>query len=397
MTFGELANAIVHTLAVVAIAVPVSLGMGVLLAMLLVRSNAVARRGAWIAIGSQLAIPLYVFAGGWSAAFGYQGWFTSMGLRPWIFWDSGQLNALGALVAASLLHALASLPWVVLILAIGLLRTDRRLEDQARLDGGIINVWRRAILPRLRVWLAAAAVWVMVPIMTEMVITNLYQVPTVPEQIYLDASRGSVRPVTYLAAFLICLTPAFVILYLVVKSLPAWQAINDRDASMLPNTDDLGWWRWLTSIGLWALVLLIVGLPIASLVAKAGWQPFVTEDGLTTYGWTSQRFLTTCYESLFLFQTEFYWSGILAVLSSSIALATAAGLFASLSESFRRLISGFMLLMLAFPGPLVGMLVILAMNRSQPELLAILYDRTLAAPIIAQQFRLLPLAWLLVW
>lgn len=53
------------------------------------------------------------------------------------------------------------------------------------------------------------------------------------------------------------------------------------------------------------------------------------------------------------------------------------------------------LLLLAVPGPMVGMLIIALLNRSQPAWIGWLYDTTLAAPLLAQQFRLFPLAWLL--
>ena len=42
----------------------------------------------------------------------------------------------------------------------------------------------------------------------------------------------------------------------------------------------------------------------------------------------------------------------------------------------------------------MGVLCIYLLNRTEPIFLGQLYDQTLAAPVLAQQFRLLPLAWL---
>jgi ABC-type spermidine/putrescine transport system permease subunit II len=113
----------------------------------------------------------------------------------------------GAILAVSLIHAAAAIPWVVLLISAGMQSIDRDLEEQARLEGGLWHVFRGTMLPRLRLWLCASLIWCIVPIMTEMVVSNLYQVPTVAEQVYLDASRGSISPLTYFAAFVICLLP----------------------------------------------------------------------------------------------------------------------------------------------------------------------------------------------
>ena len=54
-----------------------------------------------------------------------------------------------------------------------------------------------------------------------------------------------------------------------------------------------------------------------------------------------------------------------------------------------------MLLMIGTPGVLVGVMGIFVFNRSEPEFLGQLYDQTLTVPVLAQQFRLLPMAWML--
>ncbi|MEZ6080106.1 MAG: hypothetical protein R3C56_31855 [Pirellulaceae bacterium] len=55
--------------------------------------------------------------------------------------------------------------------------------------------------------MAASCLWCRVPVLTEMVVTNLYQVPTVAEQVYLDATQGSFSPWTYVASVWLCLLP----------------------------------------------------------------------------------------------------------------------------------------------------------------------------------------------
>lgn len=402
MNLTELFTAIQNTLLIIALCLAIAIPIGTFLALMLFRTNAIGTRWAWIALGSQLAVPLYAFAGGWSAGFGMQGWFTSLKLMEYLFsgafspgtpaWQTGT----GALLAVTFIHTCAAIPWVTLLISFGLTRTDRSQEEQALLDGGWTNVLWRLILPKLRLWMLAAALWCTIPIVTEMVVSNLYQVPTVAEQVYLDASRGSVGPLTYVCAILVCMLPLVIALGLLLGLAPPWRRAPERSQHFAASPLPLGRWRTVLSLVVWSLVAGLVALPIVNLIAKAGWQPTSGQDGRTHYGWSSSRLATTAYESITLFQAEFYWSGLLAVASSSLALAIAWAVFALAGRRCRVVFSGLMILTIAVPGPLVSMLVIGLLNRSTPSWLGWLYDNTLAAPILAQEFRLLPIAWILV-
>jgi iron(III) transport system permease protein len=140
----------------------------------------------------------------------------------------------------------------------------------------------------------------------------------------------------------------------------------------------------------------LVGLPLFNLLAKAGWQPQVVATGETSYTWSYLRFGVTLYESITLYSREYYWSGLLAAGASSIALL-AAIVLRLLTRSYGSfvIVSAAMFGIVVIPGPIVGSWVIGLLNRPYPLWLGQLYDNTLAAPILAQQFRLLPLAWLL--
>ena len=135
---------------------------------------------------------------------------------------------------------------------------------------------------------------------------------------------------------------------------------------------------------------------MVNLLIKAGWQPTFDAQGTSQYGWSASRLNTTIYESLTLYYDHFYWSGLLALASTSLALSAAIALSAIANGAWRRTAVNLLALtLIAAPGPLVGMVIISAMNRSSPVWLGQLYDNTLLAPILAQQFRLFPMAWLL--
>lgn len=391
MTSGELWVAIVNTVLVSVISVLIAVPIGTGLSCLLLRTNVFGRRFAWIAVISQLAVPLYVFAGGWSAGFGVQGWLTALipGMASWMLHASN-----GSIVAVGVIHGLAAIPWVCLIVSLGVVWTHRGQEEVALLEGGERQLLRLVLLPRLRPWITAAAIWCLVPVMTEMVVTNLYQVATVPEQIYLDASRGSIGTWTYIAAIGVCWLPLALVGGTLLFRSRAWhrsiQTVNYFRAPVV----DLRWQRVLFSVGTWIVVCLLVASPLANVIVKAGWQPFVDKSGLTRYGWSLSRLVTTAFESVTLFTAEFYWSAVLALLATSCAFLLAIALHCSSRGRWqRRVVSCLALLLIAVPGPLAGMLIITSLNRS--GWLGILYDRTLLAPVLAQQFRLFPLAWLL--
>lgn len=369
--------------------------LGTLLAICLLRTNVFGRHWAWLALSSQLAVPLYVFAGGWSAGFGFQGW---LNLTAWL--GPQVLTATHgptvSLLAVSAIHALASIPWVCLIISMGLLWSDRGQEETASLEGGWWRVLRNVLLPKLRPWLLTSCLWCVLPILTEMVVTNLYQVPTVAEQVYLDASRGELQPLTYIAAVGLCLLPLTCLACLVWRSFPNWDEVIRRFQNYQPIQLQLHRFRWPLSLWVWSVVTVLVALPIFNLLAKAGWQPRAVDSGLTSYRWSVSRFGTTVVESLTLFRSEFYWTSVLAVLSSVLALVLASALLAITPRRSRKWVSLAMLFLIAVPGPLIGMCMIWLFNRSTPELLGRLYDHTLIAPVFAQQFRLLPLAWLLL-
>ncbi len=390
MNYLELSHAIWNSLLVcfgcMAIAVPI----GSTLAVLLMRTDVLGRRALGVALGSQLAVPLYVFAGSWNAGFGSQGW-----------WPLAQVVAVkfefAALLAVIFIHSVAAIPWVSLITACGLIWSQRSLEESALSESGNRAVLLQVVAPGLRPWLILSCFWVCVPILTEMVITNLYQVPTVAERVYLDASRGTVSPLTYPVAVGLCMLPVVGLALLLTRRLPPWFEMIARARQHTAIVLSLRRWRLPISAACWLLLAVLIYLPIANLIVKAGWQPYMDSENKTRYGWTAWRFVVTLRESLTLFLPEFYWSTVLAITSASVALILAMVLVKLAGHGWRRWFLGcLMLAMIGTPGAMVGVFCIYLMNRSEPAILGQLYDQTIAAPVLAQQFRLLPLAWLLV-
>jgi iron(III) transport system permease protein len=390
LSWAELNTAILNTLAVAAGVLVLTLPIACFLAIALVRTNVAAGRLAWLAIFSQFVVPLYALVGAWSAGFGTQGW-----------WPLSQVSVAGnpaaGLAAVTFVHAMAALPSAVLIITLGLYWTRRSREELALVEGGTANVIVRVLLPELRGWIAAAGFWSIVPVLTEMVVTNLYQVPTLPEQIYLDVSLGTATARTYVVSVLLCMLPLLVLAWSLRRWLPELSTFATQVSQHAPSRLPLGPWRWPASAMVWSVVLIVVVVPLLNLLIKAGWQSSLDPSGVMQHHWTLQRLMRTLWETVTLFTAEFRWSATLAIASSCVALAVAAVLrWLGQSANVRHLVNALALVLIAMPGPLVATLTTRLFLHVPIPGLSWLYDHTLLAPILAQQTRLLPLAWLIV-
>src|SRR5439155_10337084 len=129
-----------------------------------------------------LFVPLPLFASSWQAALGSNGWLP---LAVWSAASPGDpdLSPTGSawkpwaqgIGAAMWVHAVAGLPWVVLLAGQGLRWVERELEEDALTVAGPWRVFTRVTLPRSRAALCAAALWVALQTATEITVTDMMQ------------------------------------------------------------------------------------------------------------------------------------------------------------------------------------------------------------------------------
>ncbi len=388
---AELITAVFNTLIVAAGTLVLALPVAIFLAVSISRTNMFGARWAWLAVCSQLVVPLYALVGAWSAGFGTQGW-----------WPLSQVAVAGSWLAktgaVTFIHAMAAIPSCALILSLGAHWTRRSREEMALMEGGNRNLIRRVLLPDMRGWIAAAGFWAIVPVLTEMVVTNLYQLPTLPEQVYLDISLGTASSLTYAVSIGLCMVPLLIVAWWLRKHLPALSTLAEQISQHAPRQLDLRGWRWPVSLLAWMLVLLLVAVPSLNLLIKAGWQAQLDSAGQLQHAWSLSRFVDTLRETCATCASDFQWSATLAATSATLALAIACCLrsawVSGRSELVRHTINIVCLVLIAMPGPLVASLV--TQLFMHVPLFGWFYDRTLLAPVLAQQTRLLPLAWLIV-
>jgi iron(III) transport system permease protein len=291
---------------------------------------------------------------------------------------------------------------VVIIAGLGLHFVERELEEAAELEGSLGQVLLHVTLPRALPAILAAALWVFVAAAGEITVTDLYQVRTFAEEIYVQLplmdDLGSTPRFTSLGV----LSPGYAMLALLAAA-ALLAARRMASTSALPSPGErrvipLRRWKWCATLAYGVALLFVLGIPLANLVHKAGVLVAPVGDGWRR-SWSLWKFSRIALGASWQFREEIAWS----LLVSSVAATLAVALGAPLAWwACRRKLGGLVVLavvalLLALPGPLIGLQVIGLLNQPSSPLLLWLYDRSIAAPVTAQAVRTLPLATLVCW
>jgi iron(III) transport system permease protein len=374
-------------------AAAIALPVGTLLAVLIAKFRLPGRRIAAAALGLLLFLPLYVQLSGWDAAFGKVGWFTLMlgsGPRPW----------LEGMAGAIFVHGITAVPWVALIVGLGLRQVDPRQEQAALLEASPLVVLARITLPQCWSFLVAAALWVAISTASEMTVTNIYLIApedmTYTEQFYMnfslasDATRASLGLLPALIGLALLIAATFWLLAkLTSRRVLAGSSRNivfPAGISALP----------LTAL-LWVAVLVLLGVPLASLLVKAGFDVTLI-GGMRHRGWSAAKAWEVISQTPGLFRYEFGWTAAIALPAATLAVVFGILLAWPARRGGWRVLPALAVcvISLAIPGPLIGVASIFLFNREEWGL-AWLYDETLVPSILTTTVHALPLAVLMAW
>ncbi|MCI0360927.1 MAG: hypothetical protein L0211_20810, partial [Planctomycetaceae bacterium] len=372
----------------------IALPVGTLLAVLLARLELPGRRLAIACLGLLLFLPLFVQVSGWDAAIGKVGWYT-------LAYGTGDRSLLTGMPAAIFLHGVAAIPWVALIVGVGLASVDGRQEEAAILEASPLAVLLGITLPQVRGFIVAAGLWVAVATAGEMTVTNIYLIDpaemTYTEQFYMNYSTAVDAKVAVLAvlpgltALVVLIAAALWILALITSE----RVLGGRIERVIFLA---GRGALPLATVLWAIVLTLIGVPLASLITKAG---FVVEQqgSERVRSWSAGKAWEVVRTAPTQFQEEFLWTLAIAAWAALVSLAIAFVLAVPARRGGWRAIPvlAAAVLAMATPGPLVGVLVIRLLNQPWSPALIYLYDRTALAPIAAQAIHALPVAIVLVW
>jgi iron(III) transport system permease protein len=379
-----------NTLKLVAGTLAISLPVGSVLGLLIARTDLPLRRTAAAVLGLLLIVPLYLQAAAWQSGFGLFGWYTlafgSPLQSPWLVGWRG----------AIFVHAVAAVPWVALIVGLASRQVEAQLEEAALLDASAWQVFRTVTLRRIWPAIGLAAIWVSLLAATDMTVTDLYQVRTYAEEVYTDFA-GAADPS---APELGPLAGAAVVASLTAGAILLCAGAAQQSARLLPKQPlkfSLGRWR-RPAVALVVIVLVILlGVPIYSSLYKAGVTVTPGNDGVAR-SWSLAKCVDIIAVSPERFKSEIGLSLQTAVGAASIAwlvslplswMASSGGLAAAPA-----LIVG--ALALAIPAPLLGVELIQLLDNPDIPWINGLYH-TIAAPMIGQAIRALPLAMFIVW
>ena len=366
----------------------ISLPPGVLLGWLLARTDLPGRRAALLLLGVLLFMPLYLQAAAWQAGFGVQGWCTMASAAP---------LRMEGWTGVIWIHAMAALPWVVLICGAGFRLIEPELEEQALLDGSTAQTFVRVTLRSAAPAVAVAGLWVGITAAGEMTVSDLFGVRTYAEELYTHLAIGrqpgeaslAVLPGAILAAFLVLGGLA-----LCARLVPPDRPISFRR----PHVFRLGRWRWPVAVLVAIVLLLLAGVPLGNLCYKAGVVVTQTDLGRLR-SWSPVKCLLLVIASPLRYRRELDLSLAISSLAATGAVLVATGLAWCARAGRRRALSALAAaaFCLALPGPLVGLGIIHLLNHPGVPPLVYLYDRSILAPCLALMIRGLPPATLIMW
>lgn len=336
-------------------------------------------------------VPLYVQATAWSAGFGLQGWFRLSQV-------AAAISPFQALFSVIWIYGAAASPICYLLCSMGITRAMDLDMRQALTDFGPGYALTRFLIPKLGPWVMAGGLLSVALTGNDMVVTNLFQVPTLTESLYQQVQFNELRADSIVAS---C-TLVFVLgvaVWLMATRMGTWLR-SDVSSSAQPAYAALfklqGLARFLGSVTAFLLVGVVVVIPLTNLVAKAGWVARVTPEG-TIRSWSLSRFWQSLTE-VGSFRSELAWGLQLSFYATALAVVLAwFSVWMAGSRRVSALWIASMAMLLATPGPLINLIFIRVGNMLESGMAIVLIDRTLFVPILALQSRCWPIAFGLLW
>ena len=389
---GEVARPLglaLTSLRLIGLSEAIALPLGLTLAFVLSRTDVWGRRGMLAVVGLAAFVPTPLLATGWLGGFGNAGRLQALGSGP----------VLAGLSGAAFIHAMAALPWVVAIGAVGFRSVEPDLEALARLDLAPLGVIVRVTLRRSLGAIAASALAVAVLTGGDMTITDLLQVRTYAEESYTQYQLGNPGH-----AAAVALPPLGLLGGLILLGMAVLLRIDPArvvSAAIRARDWRLGPWRVPVGLGLIATVGNLVALPIYSLIWRAGRVGGRATQEIAPHWWSGGLLGTLIRAGGELigpglarpFRSPILSSAILAGASALGAVALAWGLawLARRSGVWRAITALVVALTLAVPGPVAGMALVVAYLQWP-----LIYD-TPWIVVVAEVGRTLPYCLLILW
>ena len=350
-------------------------------------------------------MPPYINASCWDSAFGKLGWLTSA---------KGQIlqPLLSGWSAAVWVHAFGLIPQCALLF-FWAMSASRTFEEQARLDLPPRVIFFHITLRRLLPMVLLCALWALIVCSREIAVTDLYQIGTLAEQIYLGYSLGQINtlaanwsPEEIRAAGSIGFSLRVIqFLFLVTVSCVFYRMLagfsKESSTTIKANQDfaHSGSRKFSgRDIAAAAVLLLLVAVPLFNLVYQGGISVAVI-DGRPKQLWGFSNLYRAIAKSAFEFQNAFLWSTLIALTSSSFIIVSSVIICFSAKVNLYAWWS--LILLTAFfaalSGPDIGSGLTTFFAQSKNQILLWFYDCTIGPAVIANLVFCWPMATLVVW
>ena len=358
------------------------------------------RFGRWLMLACLVLsmLPMVIHVSAWDAAIGKLGWLTTV-----------RGNVLTPLLsgwwAAVWTHGVIAAPQIGLLLYFCENKQQRIYEEQALLDASGWTTFFTVSLWRLWPLLMVALLWVIVTCSREITVTDLYQVETFAEQIYLGYSLGTgntagVWPTAIdvevnvgfwtTAIYVSLLAVAAVVMFMVLTDV---SRPNENDTSSSPRRVN----RIASLVGS-ILLLLLVAVPAANVLVRSSFYvDMVNEAPMQKY--SLEQIFRVVQKSCLDYRGEMIWSLVISLASATTAIICSVLLVRwTYGSSTKRWIFAVVVATgLALPGPVTGSVLAGAFATPTWPWFVWLVNYTIFAPVVATTIFTAPLVALAVW
>ena len=353
-----------------------------------------------------ILLPLHLHVACWDAFLGKLGWWQLA---------TQQAPLARGMLAGTWIQSVAGIPWVLTILAFSLPRGWSSMEAMASLDCSPAQVFWRITLRSHLPAIVLCFVWCFVYASREIAVTDIYQIGTLSEEVYLRISGGGLAGVWWKGDSPI----DWFLQALFWLSFPVWLglslfgvlrlAIATSDGSRPRTICGVRPRRAMPYFVAVVVAMTILCVPLANLVARGGLSLVRTEPSAAApssdervAGFRTEFRWQHLFENLASlpaeYGQEFYWSVMLALMTSVVAGSLA--LIAAVAGRRRPSLATAGLLGatlgLAVPGPILGLLVYKWLNLFYGPWSRALIDRSLLGPALATSLVAFGPCWLLV-
>ncbi len=389
-------NIVVRTVALGAAAALIAVPLGAFLAWTASKRGVVPMLARMFCLFGIL-LPVFAQVSSWDAAFGKLGWITSASgetLKPII----------GRWQAAIWIHAMIATPQIALLFLAAIRSGRLAWQDALELESPPLLAAMRSGWWRFSPFVFAAILWTIVSAAREIGVTDIYQIGTLAEQVYLGYSLGQLGSIgTVWTADQIAqaerLGVAVSLLIVAWMAGTATVAFLHAAASRQPRFATANRQSEKVTAGQSAccciVLLLLVAVPVANLLVKVGFT-VVQENGQPTATWSLDGARFAIQKIVTNFQSEFRWTALIAIGSTLLITAIAIPLTwaANRSRGAGICLAVAFGILVAIPGPSIGIGIGRTFTNLNFSWTNYLYDRTIFAPVIANTLYCLPLALL---